>query len=175
MTQLRSSVRTTALLVVAVLLALPTAAVADQATTTVVLSRHAEKVPDGSRDPELTDEGRARAERLAFTVAELGVTTVYSTPFERTKDTAAPTAAAAGVETTIVDVAGDHIGDMVRRLRSDHQGETLLVVGHSNTVPEIVAGLGCDDVPPIADDEYDELWIVSFGGDDRPICLHLQY
>jgi len=63
-----------------------------QQITTVILVRHAEKSSDGSKDPELTDAGNARAIALAKLLKEVKVDAIYSTGFKRTQNTVAPLA-----------------------------------------------------------------------------------
>ena len=86
-----------ALLVLAVLLTGPVGG------TELYLVRHAEKVLDESPDPELTIKGSERALALSTLLASAGITRVFSTDFARTRDTAEPTARAAGIEIEIYD------------------------------------------------------------------------
>jgi len=161
-------------LVVLGILAAVAAVAAVASSSTVVLVRHGEKAAE-SGNPELTDAGRTRARALARVVRDLGIGVIYSTPFRRTEQTAAPVAVALDLDVTVVEIADDHAGKMARHLRAEASVSAALYVGHSNTVPEIATALGCDDVPPIADGEYDTLWLVSFEGDAPPRCHHLRY
>lgn len=129
----------------------------DTARATVVfVVRHAEKDTALRDDPPLTAAGRARAQLLARTLAGAGVTRVFSTPTRRTRDTAAPLAAAIGDSVRLVGPTAL----LLERLAALAPGERALVVGHSNTVPEIVSALG-GAATPIADHEYDRLYVVT--------------
>ena len=118
-----------------------------------VIVRHAEKRSDGASDPRLTDAGSARALRLAKSLASAPVTAVYATSFQRTQLTAAPVAAGHGLTVTTYDAKQAAAG-FAAMLRQRHANGTVLVVGHSNTVPDIAAALCQCAVTPMADDEY---------------------
>ena len=133
------------------------AVVEDDGTETVVyLVRHAEKEPGD--DPALTAEGRDRAAALAEILAGEGVDRILSSDTRRTRETAAPLAERLGLDVEIYDP--HDLAELVTRLR-EASGETLLVVGHSNTTPEAVRLLGGDPVSPMPDDEYDRLYRVE--------------
>lgn len=125
----------------------------------VFLVRHAEKVEDGSKDPPLTAAGRARAARLARMLGDAGLTGVYSTDYRRTRETAAPAAASAGLEVRIYDPSKPEA--LAARLRA--RAGRYLVVGHSNTVPGLVRALGGDPGPAMSEAEYDRLYVVLIG------------
>jgi phosphohistidine phosphatase SixA len=135
----------------------------------VFLVRHAEKTEDGSRDPDLTPAGRARASLLARMLADAGLTGVYSTDYRRTRETAGPAARAAGLDVRIYDPKEP--GALAFRLRS--RPGRYLVVGHSNTVPGLVRALGGDPGSDIAEAEYDRLYVVLIGsGGTTTLRLH---
>jgi phosphohistidine phosphatase SixA len=119
------------------------------------LVRHAEKA-DQSEDPPLTEEGRARAEGLARMLRDAGVDRVYSSDFERTRDTAAPLAGGLGLEVELYDP--NALADLAQALLASPGRH--LVVGHSNTTPELAGLLGGDPGPPIPEDEYDRLYVL---------------
>ena len=129
-----------------------------------VIVRHAEKAADAGDDPSLTDAGRARATALAQALAGTPVAAVYSTGYARTRETAQPTAAAHGLPVTPYD-AREPADAFAGRLRAAHDRGTVLVVGHSNTVPAIAAALcGCD-VAPMEETEYDRRLVVAVAPD----------
>ncbi|HUH90264.1 MAG TPA: phosphoglycerate mutase family protein [Lysobacter sp.] len=127
-----------------------------------VVVRHAEKVDDGSRDPALSQTGRDRAAALVRRLADTPVVAVYASGFHRTRDTAAPTAQDHGVAITTYD-ANEPAATFAARLRRAHRSGSVLVVGHSNTAPDIAAALcGCD-VPAMDEDEYTRLMTIHVG------------
>src|SRR5258705_13492021 len=106
-------------------------------TTTVIVVRHAEKAAEPAADPPLTAAGEARAEALVSAVGSLPVTAIVSTDFARTRSTAAPLAARLGLTPEIVDArAPDHARALAQGVLARHRGETVGVVGHSNTGPD---------------------------------------
>lgn len=120
---------------------------------TFVLVRHAEKAPDGSADPPLTEAGGKRAERLAWSLQNRPLVAVYASPTRRAQATAAPAARAHALTVTSYDPAQPPAA-LARELRERHRAGTVLVVGHSNTIPGLAqAFCGCA-IGPIADSEY---------------------
>lgn len=134
---------------------------------TVVLVRHAEKA-DQSADPVLSAAGEARAEALAASLADAQLTRVLATPLLRTRLTAAPSAEAAGLEVTQISLEGGgaaHVSRVVEAVRGAAPSDTVLVVGHSNTVPEIARALGAASAAPMTDCEYDRMIVIRLDGD----------
>lgn len=135
------------------------------AMTTVFVVRHAEKAVDGTRDPPLSAAGEARAERLATLLgaghAGTRLAAVYATEFRRTRQTAQAVAARLQVPVRVLPAAD--VAAVVEDIKSHHRGSSVLVVGHSNTVPAIVQALGGKAVPPIPDTDYARLYVVSVG------------
>lgn len=130
----------------------------------VFLVRHAERADTTSggpatmaADPELSTTGRARAESLAAMLKDARISAIFVTEYKRTQQTAAPLANALGLTPTVI-TAKDTPG-LVAKLRESTGN--VLVVGHSNSVPDIITALGVQGAPPIADTEYDNLFIVS--------------
>jgi 2,3-bisphosphoglycerate-dependent phosphoglycerate mutase len=125
------------------------------AATVVVLVRHGEKVDD-TRDAALAEKGKARARALADLLKDAGIDEVYSTDFARTRETARPMAER--ISRPVVIYGADDLDGLAKRLR-EREGRAL-VVGHSNTTPELVRLLGGDPGPPIEDGEYDRLYVL---------------
>lgn len=119
-----------------------------------VLVRHAEKASDDPKDPSLSEAGLARAQRLADALADAPLAAAYATAYRRTRSTAAPSAARHGIEVTTYD-ASRPAAAFAAGLRETHVAGTVLIVGHSNTVPALAAALcGCE-VAPMREDEFD--------------------
>ena len=139
-------------------------------TATIVLVRHAEKDTAKVRDVTLSAAGQQRAATLAGVLREAGVWRCFATPTQRATQTATPTAQAIGDSVRIV--AGTP--EQVKRLQSEAWGHTVLVVGHSNTVPEMVALLTGTKPRAIADDEFDLMYIVTLHkkGAANVVLLH---
>ena len=136
-------------LVLALCAAAPSAAA--QQTTTVILVRHAEKAAEPAGDPPLSAPGQARAKALLEVAREAGISAVITTQFARTRDTAEPIVDALEIPHEVVDARSPtHAQDVASAVRK-HAGKTVLVVGHSNTVPKIVEALGAKAAaaPPI--------------------------
>ena len=124
-----------------------------------VIVRHAEKAGGAGSDPALSDAGLERAAALARRLSGTSVAAVYTTDFRRTRDTVAPTAAAQGLAAIVYD-AHAPADAVAARLKAAHREGTVLVAGHSNTVPDIVAALcGCD-VAAMDESEFDRISIV---------------
>ncbi|MFL6591845.1 MAG: phosphoglycerate mutase family protein [Luteimonas sp.] len=135
---------------------------ADAATFVIV--RHAEKAADGSADPALAPAGVERARALARRLASEPLVAAYATPFRRTRLTAQPAAGLHGIPVTLYDAARP-APDFAASLRRAYSRGTVLVVGHSNTAPAIASALcGCE-VAPMAEDDYDAIYVVRLHSD----------
>ncbi|WP_286828998.1 MULTISPECIES: gamma subclass chorismate mutase AroQ [Kordiimonas] len=136
-----------------VLIAAP-AALAD---ATIYLVRHAEKVADGTRDPDLTAMGRARADWIAGYLADKGLTGIYSTDYKRTRETAQPTAEKAGLAVNLYDPRA--LDAFAAELKS--KDGVFLVVGHSNTTPMLANLLAGSHLKYAGEDVYDQIFKVK--------------
>lgn len=155
----------------------PSAAVPPVRTTTVILVRHAEKAVVPGDDPPLSPEGEARALALRDALRDAGVTVALVTRYRRTGDTALPLAQKAGVPMEKVEI-GANVERHARRVAdavSRHAGRTVLVVGHSNTLPAIIAALGGGAVGPIRDNEYDDLFVLQKPADGPVRLIRARY
>ena len=146
-------------------------------TTVVVIARHAEKDLSSIQDPPLSPEGEQRAERLAQMFGRgkgIGrIDAIYVSDARRTQQTAAPLAERLGKQPVVVPAA-DTKG-LASRVMHEHEGDSVLIVGHSNTVPELIHELGDIDVPPMADDEYDTLYVLSVPSFGHSSLLRMEY
>jgi phosphohistidine phosphatase SixA len=132
-------------------------AVAQQNVRTVFLVRHAEKA-SAAADAPLSPEGEKRAECLASTLKDAGIKQIYVTDVLRTQQTAAPLAKALKLKPTILP-AKDSNG-LIKNLAYTGGGN-ILVVGHSDTVPFVIARLQGGTVAPIGENEYDRMFVMT--------------
>ena len=133
----------------------PAAGAASEGATFIIV-RHAEKADDTARDPDLSPAGHARALELARLLADKDLVAIHATGFRRTRQTVQPTADAHGIKPSEYDAA-QPASEFAARLRSDHPRGTILIAGHSNTVPAIVAALCNCDTEEMPETEYDRL------------------
>ncbi len=150
-----------------------------QATTTMIFVRHAERAGPSAEDPGLTPAGQRRAAELARQLVDAdvvaGIDAIYSTPFRRTKDTAQPIAEKLNLPINIYDPTGDDEA-VVDQMVKDHKGKIILIVGHSNTLPTLIAALGASKkVPPIAEMEYDNIYIISIPWFGKTKTIRLRF
>jgi broad specificity phosphatase PhoE len=151
-------------------------AVAATDVSVVWLVRHAERTDDGMEaqsDPGLSEAGHARARDLARLLSDAGITAIYSSPFERTRQTAAPLAEALGLRVAEYDPRDADA--MVRFREQLHEPGRHLVVGHSNTTPALVTQLGGDAVSPISELEYDRIYVLTIGPDGSVTSTLLRF
>lgn len=141
--------------------------------TTVLVVRHAEKMASGGKDPHLSRAGRLRAQDLAHAAGASGVTAIYATNFLRTQETVAPLAAALGLTPIVMDAGLTE--QLVEDIRNNRRGQTVLVCGHSNTVPDIVEGLSGVVVEPIPDARYDGLYVVTRNDNETGRATRVRY
>ncbi|HEU0051831.1 MAG TPA: histidine phosphatase family protein [Longimicrobium sp.] len=160
------------------LLAFAVPAWAQQAAPTVVIVvRHAER--DQGNDPGLTAAGSARAQALAADLKDAGVAAIYSTQFRRTVDTGKPLADALGQQVNVLPIdpaqAAAYPAALAADILAKHRGHTVVVVGHSNTVPQIVKALSGVTVPEISDTEYDHMFIVMIPAQGQARVVRAMY
>jgi len=151
-------------LALAVSLAVPVVASAQQ---TVIFVRHAERADAGATtgamsaapaDPLLSAAGQARAQKLATMLRDAGIKAIYVTEFHRTQDTAKPLASVLRLD--VKTVAAKDTAVLVEAIKSTHAKDVVLVIGHSNTVPDAIKALGGPAVT-IRDDEYDAIFVLN--------------
>ena len=150
-------------------------AVTAAAQVTVFVVRHAERADSGAaggmmaKDPDLSDAGRARAAALATVLKDAGITAIYTTELKRTQQTAAPLAKVLGVPVTTI--SANDTRTLVGKIKA--ATGNVLVVGHSNTVPDVIKALGVSTPVTLADADYDNLFVVTLG--DKPALIRLHY
>jgi broad specificity phosphatase PhoE len=138
------------------------AAVVENGATTIVVVRHAEKSTDHPTDPSLSALGQERAQALSEALKDAGVSAIYATQYKRTRQTAEPLAQHLGISIMerTVSSSPTYAADLARMVLTESAGKTVLIVGHSNTVPQIVQAFSGTSVPAIQDREYDHLFVV---------------
>ena len=137
---------------------------------TVIFTRHAEKAASPAKDPPLTAAGEQRAKVLASMLADSGVDQIFVTELQRTQQTAAPLAARVHVKPTIIPA--DDTDALVKAIRERKSG-VVVVVGHSNKLPEVIAALGGPPVK-IPETAYDNLFVLTVGATQSSL-LRLHY
>lgn len=144
----------------------------DEEVSTFILVRHAEKQMGDK--PALTDDGTARAERLAFMLERVDLNAVYSTRTKRTRGTARPTAISHKLN--VRDYDPQQLQDFARDLKRLYRGKTVLVVGHSNTTPALANYLaGTDRFPRFNELDYTNYYVVTIPRIGEPRVLKMRY
>lgn len=135
----------------------------EAAVTTFILVRHAEKdLTQSTNDPDLSAEGKNRAVRLVDMLKKTDVHTIYSTPYKRTQQTVAPLAEAKSLS---VQPYQANKTEAIDAMLKAHAGKTILVSGHSNTIPQIINYLlGEEKYKVMEDGDYSNIIVVSVAG-----------
>lgn len=137
------------------------------AESTIFIVRHAEKA-DATKDPDLSEAGRARAEALAQMLRDANITAIYATEFKRTQQTAAPLAKVLGI--TVTTLPAKDSAALIAKLRASNGN--ALVVGHGDTIPDLIKALGISEAINIAENDYDNVFVVKLGKKTHLIRLH---
>ena len=156
----------------------------DGRVTTVFLVRHAEKAAGQSQDPPLSEAGTIRSVALARMLSESDVKGIYISQFLRTRQTAEPLADKLGIEASAIslgvksnnprEISDESLQALVAGINK-HVGEAVLIVGHSNSIPEVIRMLGGDIVPKIEESSFDDLFVVTMYSSGRAKVVHLKY
>jgi 2,3-bisphosphoglycerate-dependent phosphoglycerate mutase len=149
-----------------------------QATTTMIFVRHAEKAGLSEDDPGLSVAGQRRAAELARQLVDAdvaaGIDAIYSSPYRRTKETVQPVADALNLPINIYDPSDNEA--VLDTILKNHKGKIILVVGHSNTLPTLIADLGASKmVPPIAENEYDNIYVIAIPWFGKTKTIRLRF
>ena len=137
-----------------------------QKTLKVWIVRHAEKdlSDPKAQDPDLTPEGYQRAEALMKVLKGQRIDSIFSTDYKRTKLTGFPLADRIGVSIKTYEASKPKL--LTNSLKQNAAGKNILIVGHSNTILELIEAFGAKrPVPTITDDEYDYLFSLTIKGD----------
>jgi broad specificity phosphatase PhoE len=143
-------------------------------TITFIVLRHAEKESTGT-DPNLSSDGVLRAAELKRILANVPVKAIYSTPFNRTRQTVQPLAADKSI--TVEEYATtEPYAQLVSDITSANRGKVVVVVGHSNTVPDILKELSKNTFNvSISESQYDNLFVVTLHDKLSPKVTALKY
>lgn len=149
-----------------------------QATTTIIFVRHAEQDRTAGDDPGLSAAGKRRVAELSRQLVDAdvvaGIDAIYSTPYRRNMETVEPLAKMLNLPISQYDP--DDNEAVLATILKNHKGKIILVVGHSNTLPTLIADLGASKkVPPIARDEFDNIYIISIPWFGKTKTIRLRY
>jgi broad specificity phosphatase PhoE len=144
------------------------------AGTTFILIRHAERdePTPANRDPHLNAAGRDRAETLVRVLGSSGIDAIYTSHFVRSIETARPLARHLG---GLSPVQLDEPGEIRDDVLANHRGKSVLIVGHSDTVPGLINLLGGGNMPEIDNREFDNLFVVTLFSTTGASVTHLKY
>ena len=152
--------------------------------TTVFLVRHADKASAPREDPPLNDKGKLRAQELARMLEGSGVKAIYTSQFLRTRQTAEPLGQKLGIASIPVpiemnpsnpnQVSAQSIKEITDKIY-ERAGDSVLVIGHSNTIPEVIRMLGGDVVPKIDEKEFDDFFVVTVYGKGKAKVVRMKY
>ena len=169
------SIRTFALLAAASVLLAP---IASAQPSTVILVRHAERGTAPANDPVLTEAGSARAVALKAALASAGVSAVVTSHLQRTILTAKPLADSLGLTAQVVRAGNPmqaHFDSVAAVVKRQPAGSVVLVVGHSNTVPGVIAALGGPRLPDLCDAQYASLFVLELPTTGAPRLIRASY
>ena len=151
---------------------------------TVFVVRHVEKENEPKQDPPLTKEGVARSQELARVLASANIKAIYTSQFARTKLTAEPLATKTGLTVTPLTlkpnlsnlklIAEESTNELISKILQ-RPGESVLVIGHSNWIPDVIKMLGGDTVPTIDEQKFDDLFIVTVYAKGKAKVVQLKY
>jgi len=146
----------------------------------ILVVRHAERAREGpENDIPLSKLGAEHAARLAEILKNAGVTAVYATDTTRARQTGEPLAQLAKLSIKTYDTR-DEKGNLtavpfVSKLKTDERNGVVLVVGHSNTVPDVIAAYGVTEPVRIGPDDYGDLFVVVPEATGAPLLLRLRF
>ncbi|HYI48207.1 MAG TPA: phosphoglycerate mutase family protein [Allosphingosinicella sp.] len=153
--------RLSGLLVIALLALAGCATLRDAAPPATYVMRHL-NTPAGERDPDLLPEGQRAAAALVgwFERERARPVAIYVSDYKRTRQTAGPLAERLGLQLILYDPSDTPA--LIARVRAEPG--PVLIVGHSNTVPDIVAALGGTRPAPLVHEDFGDIWIIAPGG-----------
>jgi broad specificity phosphatase PhoE len=145
-----------------------------ETTTTFIVVRHAER-ESAETDAHLNRDGLLRADALRHTLSSVAIAAIYATPYNRTRQTVKLLADEKGISITGYSTRNSY-EDLIDDILAVHLGKVVVIVGHSFTIPDLVKTLTKNSfVPAVAEDEYDNLFIVHYSDRHIPGILQLKY
>ena len=152
--------------------------------TTVFLVRHAERADAPREDPPLLETGTLRAQLLAHILGKAGIKAIYTSQYLRTKATAEPLAKQLGIVSVAIalkmsasnprQVSSGSINEITEKIYQ-RPGENALIIGHGNSIPDVIKALGGDTVPTMDEKEFDDLFVVTVYAKGKARVTHLKY
>lgn len=140
--------------------------------TKVLIVRHAEKADEqGASNPGLSDMGQDRALVLEQIAMQENAVAVFASEYQRTIQTVQPIAAT--LDQAVNIVSARYPQQLAQKILTEFRGKTVVVAGHSNTVPWIISALGGPAIDPIADEEFDKLYYLLI--DDTVVLEEVEY
>ncbi len=139
----------------------------------IILVRHAEKSADksaeNSADPGLSAAGQARAQALAQALQNAGVSSIFTTQFKRTRETALPLAQVMNITPQVLAAkrGAEHVKEVAAAVRAS--SGTVLVVGHGNTIPAIATALGAPAMKEFCESSYSHMLVLRPAGPDMRV------
>jgi len=151
---------------------------------TVFMVRHAEKENEPREDPPLKPAGVVRSQELARLLGSAGIKAIFTSQFTRTKKTAEPLAAKLSLTPTVFNlktnpsnprqIARESTTEVVNKIL-ERAGESMLLVGHTNSIPDVIKMLGGDMVPTIDESKFNDLFIVTVYASGKARVVQLKY
>jgi len=151
---------------------------------TVFLIRHAEREAEPKQDPPLSKDGIARSQALARLLSSAGIKAIFTSQYARTKQTAGPLAEKLGLTVTSFtlktnpsnprQIAEESTAEVTNKIL-EHAGQSVLVIGHSNSIPDVIKMLGGDVVPTIDEKKFDDLFVVTVYAKGKAKVVQLKY
>jgi phosphohistidine phosphatase SixA len=137
---------------------------------TVYLVRHSERADEPRQDPPLNEKGILRSQELARVLANGNIKAIITSQFLRTKHTAEPLSKKLNVPVTSISlslnpanprqISEQSTAEVTNKIL-ERAGESVLVIGHSNSIPDVIKMLGGDTVPVIDEKKFDDLFVVT--------------
>ncbi|MES2862954.1 MAG: phosphoglycerate mutase family protein [Bacteroidota bacterium] len=144
----------------------------DATITKIILVRHAEKADDGTKNPPLSSEGIVRAEKLNTLLADVKIDSLYATPYKRTEQTLGVVSKNRNIKITNYNPSDKLFSENLLK----NKGKTMIVAGHSNTIPALVNTLiKSNKYEQLAETEFSKIWILTFKNGEFIDCNLLNY